>query len=64
MDFEDPWLKDWARRFVARRCPGLSVKEMEEAAQNLLDYMQVVWEINQRVSGEQRKKPDDSEPCG
>ena len=52
MDFESPGLKDWALRFVRRRCPGLSATELEEATQNLLDYMQVVWDIYGRLRAE------------
>lgn len=52
MDFENPGLKDWARRFVSRRCPGFSVQQMEEAADNLLDYVEVVWGIYKRLESE------------
>lgn len=52
MDFENPGLRDWALRFVCRRCPDLSEQELEEAAQNLLDYMEVVWDIHRRLSDE------------
>ena len=54
MDFENPGLKDWALRFVRRRCPGLSGSELEEAVQNLLDYMEVVWDIYKRLESEGR----------
>jgi hypothetical protein len=54
MDFENPGLKDWALRMVSRRCPGLSVKEMDKAAENLLQYMQVVWDIYKRLESEGR----------
>ncbi len=52
MDFENPWLKGWALRFVQRRCPNLSAIEIEEAAQNLLTYMEVVWDIYQRLKSD------------
>ncbi len=56
MDFEDPWLKDWALRVCRRRCPKLSEEELEEAAQNLLAYMEVVWDIFQRLKSEREEK--------
>ncbi len=55
MDFENEWFKGWALRFVQRRCPELSESELEEAAQNLLTYMEVVWDIHQRISEERRE---------
>jgi hypothetical protein len=54
MDFGSPDLQDWALRFVRRRCSDLSEKEIEEAAQNLLAYMEVVWDIYRRISEERR----------
>ncbi len=54
MNFENPWLKGWALRFVRRRCPKLSETELEEAALNLLAYMEIVWDIYQRLKSEGR----------
>ena len=54
MDFENPGLEDWALRVVRQRCPDHSVEELEEAANNLLSYMEVVWDIYQRLKSEGR----------
>lgn len=39
-------------KFIRRVCPDLSEAELQEASENFLDYMKVVWEIYERLRGE------------
>jgi hypothetical protein len=37
-----------ALKFVRKRCPNLTETELQEAAENRLNYLDVVWRIAQR----------------
>jgi hypothetical protein len=37
-----------ALKFVRKRCPNLTESELQEAAENWLSYLDVVWRIAQR----------------
>ena len=53
-DFESTESFEWALEFCRRRCPKLTEQELEEAAYNWLNYMQVVYQIHRRMMNEKR----------
>jgi hypothetical protein len=48
LTFDSPEVFSVALKFVRRRCPHLNEEELQDAAQNWINYMKVVWRINER----------------
>jgi len=52
LTFDSPEVFATALKFVRRRCPHLNEEELQDAAQNLINYMKGVWRINERIERE------------